>query len=99
MFRFFKRIKHIIRWLPLLWKDEDYDFGFLLLIMAFKLNRMARVIEKNNILASSKRHVRQIRYASYLITRLLEIDYPIKQYKIKTRLFRHMDKYLFYWWD
>jgi hypothetical protein len=35
--RFFKRIKNIFRWLPTIWRDEDYDDHFITEILIKKL--------------------------------------------------------------
>lgn len=54
-------IARIIAWLPLLWKDRDWDFGFLEQIMIFKLERMQKTIGKSEIHVNNKRHARDIR--------------------------------------
>ena len=35
--RFFRKIKNIFRWLPTIWKDEDYDDHFIVEILIKKL--------------------------------------------------------------
>ena len=35
--RFFRKIKNVFRWLPTIWKDEDYDYGFINEILIKKL--------------------------------------------------------------
>lgn len=35
--RFFKRLKNLYRWLPTIWKDEDYDYHFINEILIKKL--------------------------------------------------------------
>ena len=35
--RFFRKIKNVFRWLPTIWKDEDYDYHFINEILIKKL--------------------------------------------------------------
>ena len=35
--RFFRKIKNVFRWLPTIWKDEDYDYHFITEILIKKL--------------------------------------------------------------
>jgi hypothetical protein len=35
--RFFRKIKNVFRWLPTIWKDEDYDNHFIVEILIKKL--------------------------------------------------------------
>lgn len=35
--RFFRKIKNVFRWLPTIWKDEDYDDHFIVEILIKKL--------------------------------------------------------------
>ena len=47
----FKKIKKIIQYIPILWKDEDWDFEYILILLKFKLNRIKNTIYQNNIIA------------------------------------------------
>lgn len=42
--RFFKKIAKIISYLPILWRDEDWDFEFLVDLVAFKVERMSNCL-------------------------------------------------------
>ena len=35
--RFFRKVKNVFRWLPTIWKDEDYDYNFINEILIKKL--------------------------------------------------------------
>ena len=35
--RFFRKIRNVFRWLPTIWKDEDYDYNFITEILIKKL--------------------------------------------------------------
>jgi hypothetical protein len=63
-------INKLIVYVPFLWKDRDWDYGFLEQMLMIKLNRMAKNIESNDYIESSKRVAKQIRYAVYLLERI-----------------------------
>lgn len=52
--RFINKILKICAYLPVLWRDEDWDFSYLLDLIKFKLNRMRDTIYKDNIIASNE---------------------------------------------
>lgn len=56
--RFFGKIKKIFEYMPLLWRDEDWDYGYLLDLIKFKLIRMRDTISKNAII--SNENIREI---------------------------------------
>lgn len=45
---FFKNINNVIRWIPIIWKDRDWDYGFALEIERNKLRNMLKWYEDNN---------------------------------------------------
>lgn len=47
----YRRIHRLIAWIPVLWKDEDWDPAYLFEVLRFKISRMRREIERN------KRHM------------------------------------------
>ncbi len=46
--RTYRKVVKIVQWLPLLWRDEDFSYGYLLDIIQYKLRRMADHIEAND---------------------------------------------------
>jgi len=42
-----KRIINVLRWLPILWKDRDWDYCFLVVILKTKLTHMKKYMEKS----------------------------------------------------
>ena len=38
--QFFRNIRRVIKWFPVIWKDRDWDYGYLLKILEFKLQQM-----------------------------------------------------------
>lgn len=53
--RFFKRIKNIIRWFPIIWEDQDWDDHYIWEILKFKLKNQAEYIGKHDRHMSAKR--------------------------------------------
>lgn len=51
--RFINKILKICAYLPVLWRDEDWDYSYLLDLMKFKLNRIKNTIHKDNIITSN----------------------------------------------
>lgn len=41
-------VSRILDWIPILWEDRDWDNGYMISIMKFKINRMEKAIYKNN---------------------------------------------------
>lgn len=44
-----EKIIKIIQYIPILWRDEDWDYEYLLDLISFKLNKMKKCLIKNNI--------------------------------------------------
>lgn len=68
-------IKRIIEYAPILWDDWDWDYSAFLRLMQYKLKRMRTCIIKNDIICAAPRVGKQIRYAEFLIERILNDDY------------------------
>jgi hypothetical protein len=41
---FFRKVKNMIRWFPIIWKDEDWDHRYIFEILKFKLKNQAKYI-------------------------------------------------------
>jgi len=52
--RTMSKIKKIVEYIPLLWKDEDWDFVSILAMLEFKINRVAKTVRKNNHIADEE---------------------------------------------
>lgn len=46
--RFIRRIKNLYRWLPVIWKDEQWDHYYIFEILKFKLTIMSEAIRKSD---------------------------------------------------
>ena len=77
-------IKNIIRWIPTLYKDREWDYSFMLEIEQKKLKNMIKWYEQNDYghSVSGHRIVREMKLAVSLLDIILEkenfwsIDYP-----------------------
>lgn len=64
MIRFFRRVKHILVWIPVLWYDCDWDYSDLMTIVQFKLRRMADSIEENDLVVDASLYAKEMRKAA-----------------------------------
>jgi hypothetical protein len=53
--QFFRNIKNLIRWFPIIWKDRDWDDHFIFEILKFKLKNQAKYIGYHDRHVSAKR--------------------------------------------
>ncbi len=66
--RFFRRIYNLIRWTPIIWRDQDWDHTFIFEILKFKLKNQAEYI------GGKDRHTRAKRDAEMMMTCVRLID-------------------------
>ena len=53
--QFFRRIQNLIRWFPIIWKDQDWDDFYIFEILKFKLKNQAEYIGYHDRHMSAKR--------------------------------------------
>jgi hypothetical protein len=84
MKRLINRIKNILRWLPVIWKDRDFDFEFLLDILSFKLLNMYKFFsnDKLTVCADSAEIEGEIKEVLDAITRYRNNDYCKEWYNL-----------------
>lgn len=71
----YESILNILRWIPILWNDRDWDYVFIYRILQFKLQNMRKLHEQNQRHTGWKRTVRELRTAEILLQRLSEDNY------------------------
>ena len=82
--RFFRNVRNVIRWIPTLYKDREWDYSFMLEIEQKKLKNMIKWYEQNDYghSTSGTTTVKQMKLAVRLLDIILEkenfwsIDYP-----------------------
>lgn len=75
MHNFIENIKRLFIWIPIIWKDRDWDYCHLFKIMNFKLGRMSRDEGYDKYLLRGNRYKRQLQYAEYLSNLLINFDH------------------------
>ena len=68
-------IQNLWMWLPVIWKDRDWDWDYLTEIMRFKIGRMADKCEKYSYHLHKDKDVKQMRTVSELLRRMHEEPY------------------------
>ena len=82
--RFFRNVRNVIKWIPTLYKDREWDYSFMLEIEQKKLKNMIKWYEQNDYgnSTSGTMTVKQMKLAVSLLDIILEkenfwsIDYP-----------------------
>ena len=77
--RFIKRIKNLIRWFPIIWKDQDWDDHFIWEILKFKLKNQAEYIGYHDRHVSAKRDAEIMMLCVRLIEKV-QSEYYIGEY-------------------
>jgi hypothetical protein len=67
-------IINIIRWIPVIWFDRDYDWAYLAEIMEYKLRRMSKLFEDGHHVLC-KRDARRTLICAELLKRLRTEEY------------------------
>ena len=103
-------VRNIIRWIPVIWGDQDWDWYFLAKIMEWKLRRMHPVF-KHGCHIGSNRDARRILICTELLKRLIADEHiePITRPNVlrhnqrmsewQEMLGRYLGKHLREWWD
>lgn len=68
-------VRNVMRWIPVIWFDADWDYAYLLDIMAYKFRRMAEWHERAQIIADWEKVARQCRTCAVLCERMSAGNY------------------------
>lgn len=74
-YNFMYAIKRIWTWIPVLWEDRDWDHGFILTILEFKIKQNRLHIEKYGTHLHNDRDSKSMRIAEILIERIRNENY------------------------
>ena len=58
--KFGRFIKRLWRWVPVLWKQEDWDYDYLYEIMRIKMEELLKCLKEDNIHVGADRRARQL---------------------------------------
>ena len=77
--QFFKRIYNVIRWFPIIWKDQDWDDFYIFEILKFKLKNQAEYIGYHDRHVSAKRDAEIMMLCVRLVEKVQD-EYYGKEY-------------------
>lgn len=73
--QFFKRIRNLYRWFPVIWKDQDWDDYYIFEILKFKLKNQAEYIGYHNRHTLARRDAEIMMLCTRLIDRIQDEYY------------------------
>ena len=73
--RVIRRTKNLFRWLPVIWKDEQWDYHFIFEILKYKLTIMSEYIRKNSHHTSAEYDADRMMLAVRLIDKVQNEEY------------------------
>ena len=86
--QFFRNIRNLIRWFPIIWKDRDWDDHFIFEILKFKLKNQAEYIGYHDRHTTAKRDAEIMMLCVRLIEKVQDewygreyFDYNESEYK------------------
>lgn len=93
---FFRSIKNIIRWFPVIWKDRDWDHMFLYKILRLKLSNMENYHRKYGHFIGSEKTADKMKICINLLDRLIKDEYNDMVFKKHDEKWGHaeMSNYL-----
>lgn len=70
-------IKNIWKWLPIIWQDRDWDYGFMLKILVFKLENMEWFMRNKGMCVPAVDIADEIKETLIIGKRLLDDNYDL----------------------
>lgn len=72
-----RRIKNLIKWLPTIWHDEQWDYHYIYKIIEKKLELIEQHMKSDFCLKSvnQDKYIKQIQICKYLTSRLIKDEY------------------------
>lgn len=84
---YWEAVCRVLAWIPVIWRDRDYDYVFIYKILRYKLSRM----EKACSIAIDKHTAEDLRLAQNLLKRLEEDNYAELEEKYHERRWGMLD--------
>ena len=82
--RFVENVWSVVKWLPVIWKDRQFDGVFLLRMMEYKLGLMEKFFRTKNIISDREKVAKKIMICRVLCKRLAEEEYTTPWDKERT---------------
>ena len=92
-------LKNLVVYAPVVWGQEDFDYAYLLELMAFKMRRMARLHRYHGHLVKAPRKARELDRCACICERLARDDFNERDGDHLEYLTTTMNKHLLHWWD
>jgi len=74
--RFFRRVKRVMDFLPMIWKGYDYDYRYAIELFQYQLERTANFMESDRVLTvDADIRARRIRTAVELLQKVYDEEY------------------------
>jgi hypothetical protein len=84
---FIANITRVVSYLPIIWKDRDWDHTFILILLQFKLKRVHKYLKQQGLREFSRTEDRKFKATLGALERLIDEDY------IETEWKAHFDKF------
>jgi len=68
-------IKTTIAWLPVIWRDRDWDYAFFFILLQYKLKRMEKFFRERGHHVGSEKGARRMHVCYLLLGRLIDDMY------------------------
>lgn len=79
--RFYENVVAVIKWVPVLWGNYDWDHSYLWQIMHYKLRKMRELHETSGNSANAAQTAAQIKTAEDCLDRLIKDDYCAEEWE------------------
>lgn len=76
--RFIKKIRNVIRWLPTIWKDEDWDDFYIFEVLKVKLKHQSEYIKKRDYHVGALYESQRMETCIRLIEKIQSEEYTIE---------------------
>jgi hypothetical protein len=77
---FFRKLKNLWRWFPIIWKDEDWDSHYIFDILKFKLKNQAKYIGDKDRHTQAKRDAERMMLCVSLIDKVQTEHYNTEHF-------------------
>ncbi len=75
----FDRMFRVMQYLPVIWRNEDWDYAWIYRLMAYKLERVEKCLANDKLHENAERYARQVRVCRILLERLEKDEYCEKE--------------------
>lgn len=73
------QIKNVFRWLPIIWKQHDFDYHYSIEVFKFQLQKQAEFLESNNSFTTcAKDRAKRIRTVIKLMDKVYNDEYGME---------------------